>query len=195
MTRELLLQYAGPERNSIDSIEELNTDRPGYDTNSFCGLFLQWFHSLVVVNLSLSEFYDKLPDHNKNLYDNKDADIRLKDGVIQKLCELWKSKFNHFLEKFWNNKLFLSLIDEKCPLATVIENTEDGLKFVINSLAESIFEKVFYSIEQLNEVSFNQYPSNDLYKKTVFLMTKNGQLFLFYFYGNNFFRYCETNTS
>lgn len=184
MTRELLLQYLGPERNSIDSIEELNTDRLEFDTNSFCGLFLQWFHSLIVENDSLPAFYNKLPEHHKKLYDNEDADIRLKDGFIQKLCELWKFKFNHFLEKFWNNKSFLSLIDHNCPLATVIENTEDGLRFIINSLAESIFEKVFYGVENLNEVSFNQYPSNDLYKQTVFLMTKKGQsffiLFLFY---------------
>jgi len=186
MVRNLLLQYKGDEGNSIVSIEELNTDKPDFVSNSYCGFFLQWFHSLLIKNDNILDFYNNLPEHNKKLFDNDDADIKLQDDRIKILCETWKQKFNNFLEKFWNNPIFLSLLDHSAPLFTAIEDSEDGFKFITNTLADCIFEKVFYGFDQIAEVPFNKYANNAPYKQTVFLMTKKGQLFLhlFYFYDN-----------
>jgi len=92
-------------------------------------------------------------------------------------CKSWKTKFSNFLEVFWNNNNFLSLINQKSPLTTTIANTTaefDGFAFVVGNLANNIFEKVFFGIAQIDAIPFVKYKSNENYVETVYLITRTG---------------------
>jgi hypothetical protein len=146
---------------------DTNTDKISFESNSYCGYFLLWFQSLISDNFSLPDFYRNLPEHQKKVYDEEKTKVK-------NCCTSWKDKFSHLLEVFWNNSTFLSLINQNCPLLTMVGNLPDGFSFVIDLLADNIFSKVFYGVEKIENVPFVQYESNEDYNETVYLITKTG---------------------
>jgi hypothetical protein len=148
-------------------IYEFKADYLYYDLNSYCGYFLLWFQSLLVKCEESGTFFENLPDYQKTFYSCDKTKIKI-------YVSSWKTKFNHFLEVFWNCEAFLSLIDQVCPLSTMVIDESDGLTFVVSKLAETFHQKIFFGIEQIVGVPFRKYKTNEKYEETIFLITKNG---------------------
>jgi hypothetical protein len=143
------------------------------DSNStFCGFFLQWFHEIFVLNKGLPVFTEVFKE--KLLLDK---DIKQDKILIYKLTsyvKLWKQKFIAFLGVFMYNSKISALLHPTNPFETKVDDEPDGFLFIVESLAKTIFNKVFYSVSILKELRFSSNITNRLYHEDIILFTEEG---------------------
>lgn len=141
--------------------KELGTEG---NLNHFCGIFLQSFNETIICKVNISDFIaDKFVDDDKEMQEKLEAQI----GV-------WKSKFNKFIEHFWNHSSILNLFHSLFPLETCVEDKDDGFEFIIQTLTDAIQEKIFYGVNLIQDITFICSYDNSQYEEDVLLFDPEG---------------------
>ena len=158
---------ANPKVIQIPNINlNINIDKP---LHFFCGLFLQFFHEIIVLNEKTESVANKMLQ-KLNVDDN-----RIKDAM-NKVVELLKLKFNSFLKQFWNHTGFLKLLHINSPLESIVEGVDDGFEFIISTLSTKIFDKVFMGKGVLENITFQSYdfPDQNYTIEIIRIITQEG---------------------
>jgi hypothetical protein len=73
----------------------------------------------------------------------------------------------------YNSKIS-ALLHPTNPFETKVDDEPDGFLFIVESLAKTIFNKVFYSVSILKELRFSSNITNRLYHEDIILFTEEG---------------------
>jgi hypothetical protein len=146
-----------------------------------CGWFLKWFHSMIYEHKGKTSFRLHLKElfGEGNESSNDPLSVKEKEQLLERAEEYakaWKSRWHNFFKKLWNHKYIMDLIDIDVPQATQVEDSENGFLFIVETIAENIFEKVFFGCEILPPVYIRSKKTNTVtLHSNILLLNKNGR--------------------
>lgn len=170
-------------------------------SNYQCGWYLQWFHLLVFNYTSSNVFHQEylLPLFKlDDIEFDDDTDIEAKDEktkeplfdeetksriITYRTAKLystaWRTRWLTFFRHLWNDPLINRLIDIDNPHRTKVNGTSNGFNYIVKTIAENIFEKVFYGQDILPELTFRS--QNNILTKVknkIVILSKTGYLII-----------------
>ena len=152
-----------------------------------CGWFLTWFR-MIVFESSRSQIKEYLQGH----FDLQNCSTIEKESLYQRALvytQMWKARWNIFFEKLWNHPTIMSLIDEAIPQSTKVIGHPNGFTFIIETIAENIFKKVFHGKHTLPAVKIHSYVGSTeiiSLREDIYVLSKTGSTVLYSFINNYF---------
>lgn len=151
--RTLIINGKTPCRAATTTIK----DAPKQNSKKFyCGWFLKWFYPLnfryTLKHIKEVFLPSIFPDISKevgtagkgsNIPINKPTD---KLAEAKKFAKSSRRRWLNFFESLWNHPTIEDLIDQSFPSNTEVDGEKDGLGFITETIAENIFNKVFYGV-------------------------------------------------
>lgn len=133
---------------------------PDEESNDFsCGRFLKWFH-LIVCKHTRRSFQDEYLMHyfsvNKQGQSEKEVKelSKLKDDAVC-FSNTLRTRWQNFFRKLWNDPIIQELLNDEVPQATKVDGCENGFIYIVETITENIFQKVFYGCSSLPPIQIH----------------------------------------
>ena len=140
------------------------------ETEFFCGWLLQWFHPMLT-NYSRSTFKDI---YLSSIFSQDSKDDILLFNRAKVYADTFRTRWNTFFESLWNHHLIQNLFNNECPQATLVNGARCGFNYIIETIAEAVFDKVFLGIYLIPTIYFKAFDGSSEPHYNIELLDKKG---------------------
>lgn len=92
-------------------------------------------------------------------------------------AKAWRTRWHTFFRHLWNNPIIQALINQQIPQSTKVIGTENGFVYIVQTIAENIFQKVFYGCTHLPTIKIQSSTGSVRENSYVEILTKDGFIY------------------